>query len=101
MRLTVALIAMLRGKMASTLIDIQHASVARGSSKVLDDVTLQLCAGEHMAILGPNGCGKSTLLKLLTCELYALVQPETRGQHSWTRALGRDRAAAEAGCGFR
>ena len=53
---------------------------------MLHDVSLQLAAGEHLAILGPNGCGKSTLLKVLTCELYPLVRPETR-----VRIFGRER----------
>ncbi|MCE0488633.1 cysteine/glutathione ABC transporter ATP-binding protein/permease CydC [Pantoea sp. Mb-10] len=33
---------------------------------VLADFSLQLQAGEHVALLGPTGCGKSTVLSLLT-----------------------------------
>ncbi|MCI1898271.1 MAG: cysteine/glutathione ABC transporter ATP-binding protein/permease CydC [Enterobacter sp.] len=32
----------------------------------LNDITLSIQAGEHVAILGRTGCGKSTLLQLLT-----------------------------------
>lgn len=32
----------------------------------LNDINLQLYAGEHIALLGRTGCGKSTLLQLLT-----------------------------------
>lgn len=52
------------------LFDFRRLTVFRGERRALDGVDLQLRAGEHIAILGPNGCGKSTLIKTLTRELY-------------------------------
>jgi iron complex transport system ATP-binding protein len=68
------------------IVDLQHVHVARGSRVVLQDVSLRIEAGEHLAILGPNGCGKSTLLKTMIYELYPLAKPETR-----VRMMGRER----------
>jgi iron complex transport system ATP-binding protein len=69
------------------LLDFQHISVMRGGKTVLDDVTLRIQAGEHVAILGPNGCGKSTLIKTITRECYPLAQLGSSltilGQDSW------------------
>ncbi len=42
--------------------------------QVLRDVSLELKAGENLAILGPSGCGKSTLLHLL-----GTLDPPTTG----------------------
>lgn len=64
--------------------------MARGEQVILHDIALQLQAGEHLAILGPNGCGKSTLLKTLTCELYPLaVNPD--GSRPQCQIFGRER----------
>jgi len=40
-----------------------------GTRKVLEDITLIIRPGEHVALVGENGSGKTTLIKLL-CRLY-------------------------------
>jgi len=44
---------------------------AFGEKVVLNDVTLNVAAGELLAILGPSGCGKSTLLRVVAGLLRA------------------------------
>ena len=67
-------------------LELAHVNVARGDRVVLHDVNLQIRAGEHVAILGPNGCGKSTLIFTITCQIYPIVQD---GMH--VRIFGRER----------
>ncbi|HYR43179.1 MAG TPA: ABC transporter ATP-binding protein, partial [Terriglobia bacterium] len=55
------------------LIEFERISVMRGKTTALDDVSLKIGVGEHIAILGPNGCGKSTLIKTITRECYPLI----------------------------
>jgi iron complex transport system ATP-binding protein len=45
----------------------------RGRARVLDQLTLTIGRGEHVAIVGPNGAGKSSLIRLLTLEDYPLA----------------------------
>lgn len=45
-----------------------------GSLQVLEDVNLEIDAGDLVVLLGPSGCGKSTLLNLVA----GFAQP-TRG----------------------
>src|ERR1700674_1926894 len=62
---------------APPLLSLKHVTVLRGTREqrpALDDVTLQIGAGEHVCILGPNGCGKSTLIKTITRECYPLAR---------------------------
>ncbi|MFW0170334.1 ABC transporter ATP-binding protein [Rothia sp. P4278] len=40
---------------------------------VAEGINLQLYAGSHLALLGPNGCGKSTLALTLTGLLYPVA----------------------------
>ena len=59
------------------LIEFERVTVMRGDTKALDDITLKIGAGEHVAIIGPNGCGKSTFIKAITRECYPLARPES------------------------
>ncbi len=52
------------------LIDLTHASVLRGGSRILDDVTWQVLEGERWVVLGPNGAGKTTLLQVIAAHLH-------------------------------
>jgi len=68
------------------LLSMSHITVMRGDRAALDDVTVQIAAGEHVCILGPNGCGKSTLIKTITRECYPLAR-----EGSSISILGRER----------
>lgn len=65
---------------------LQSVDVARGDRVVLHDINLDIRAGEHVAILGPNGCGKSTLIQTISCQIYPIVREGMQ-----VRIFGRDR----------
>ena len=48
------------------MIRLEGVTAAYRGRPVLDDITLEIAAGERVAIIGPNGAGKSTLLKAIT-----------------------------------
>jgi molybdate transport system ATP-binding protein len=58
------------------LIDIRHADVYLGRTKVLRHVHWQMRAQENWVILGRNGSGKSTLLKLIAGDLHPAAGSE-------------------------
>ena len=47
------------------LVVLEHVSHAFGHLPLLDDIALQVEAGERVAIIGRNGAGKSTLLQII------------------------------------
>ncbi len=69
------------------LIEYRNVTVLRNRRKVLDDISLSIGVGEHVAIIGPNGAGKSSLIKTITRELY----PVWDNPGSYLRILGKER----------
>lgn len=58
--------------------DAQH-----GGTEVLNDIQIEIGAGEFVSILGPSGCGKSTLLRLMA----GLERPSTGDVRLGSRAV--------------
>jgi len=54
----------------------KHYQSGEEQIKALDDVSLTIRSGEHIAILGPSGSGKSTLMNMLGC-----LDTPTSGQY--------------------
>jgi len=57
------------------MLTVDSLSVAYDGHTVVSDVTLELPAGEVLAVLGPSGCGKSTLLRAI-----AGLEPPAHGR---------------------
>ncbi|MGB3413610.1 MAG: heme ABC transporter ATP-binding protein [Microbacteriaceae bacterium] len=80
------------GQLALSLRDI---SLSYGERKILNNVSLQLYAGEILALVGPNGAGKSSLLDVLSGDILAEGSVEIQGKELRERStleLARHRA---------
>jgi ABC-type multidrug transport system ATPase subunit len=47
------------------MIQARHLRKVYGAARVLEDVSLDLAAGQGLTLLGSNGAGKTTLLRIL------------------------------------
>lgn len=83
--------------MAQPLLSLKNVTIMRGDTAALREVNLEIAAGEHVCILGPNGCGKSTLIKTITRECYPLAPSGNQTPEKQTndgcaiQILGRER----------
>ena len=58
-------------------VEIRRASKHYGAVRALDDVSLNVAAGEFVSLLGPSGSGKTTLLGILG----GFIQPSSGSIH--------------------
>lgn len=52
---------------------LERVTKAFGDRKVIRETSLEIAAGERLALIGPSGCGKSTLLRMI----LGLVVPDS------------------------
>ncbi len=69
-------------------ITLHAVSVRRGDTWALQDVSLELKAGERWALIGGNGAGKTQLLKLLATDVWPTpTGRESRSYHAQGREI--------------
>ncbi len=78
----------------ATGIRIEHATRRFGAVTALDGVSLQVAAGEFVALVGPSGCGKTTLMRIVAGIETADSGRIMIGERDVTRLRAADRNVA-------
>lgn len=53
-----------------SLVSLRDVSVRRGTSLLLDQVSVNICEGERWVVIGANGAGKTTLMQVMAARLF-------------------------------
>lgn len=90
---------------------LESTHVDFGSVSVISDVSLDVCAGEVLGIIGPNGSGKTTLLNVISGFVKPVSsrpswpgrrrpgsRPETLARHGVGRTFQQPRLVGELSC---
>jgi branched-chain amino acid transport system ATP-binding protein len=77
---------------AEPLLSLTKISAGYGSKCILEDVTLKVCSGEAIALIGHNGAGKTTALQTI----FGLQAPWSGKINFDGHPLGSTHSAAEA-----
>ncbi len=73
-----------------TMLEVRGVSAGYGTFRALFDVSLEVKAGEAVAVIGPNGAGKTTLLRVIS-KLIAATAGEIRLEGASLGAVSPDK----------
>jgi osmoprotectant transport system ATP-binding protein len=73
-----------------TALALDRVTKAFGPRTVIHETTLEVAAGERVALIGPSGCGKSTLLRMI----LGLVVPDSGTVRVGTTVVDAESARA-------
>jgi ABC-type Fe3+/spermidine/putrescine transport system ATPase subunit len=83
-----------KSPLRGTALRIESLAVAYGRTRVLHGVSLDVAAGEFVALLGPSGCGKTTLLRAIAGFVTPTAGRIAAGDRDITREPPEKRGAA-------
>src|SRR5690625_4617265 len=73
------------------LLSVKNISKSYGSTKAVENVSLDLQQGECFGLVGPNGAGKSTLIKIIVGMIHpdeGTVQFDSSISKDWKQQIG-------------
>ena len=79
-----------------SMVRLDRLSKQFGEQKAVDELTLEIPAGQIVGLLGPNGAGKTTTLKMLT----GMIQPSSGTATICGHDLGREPIEVKKSIGF-
>lgn len=73
---------------SNPLIALHHCSLILDDHPILDDVSIEIRAGERWALIGANGSGKTMLLKMIRGDMWPTPTGRERRIYRFGRATG-------------